>query len=115
MQNTNTSTLACSFLQLQQALLSLRQQQEALAEERTPEIEIDEERDEVQGEELERHRREQPQHQHLNHRKKERSKESMYCTCSVIRVILMSTRAHFSDLSLFVLRGWHESAFPNQV
>ncbi|XP_046690868.1 histone deacetylase 9-B isoform X2 [Silurus meridionalis] len=64
-------------IKLQQALLTLRQQQEALAEERTPEIEIDEENEEVQGEELERHRREQPQHQHFNHRKKERSKESL--------------------------------------
>ncbi|XP_027031577.2 histone deacetylase 9-B isoform X4 [Tachysurus fulvidraco] len=63
-------------IKLQQALLTLRQQQEALAEERTPEIEIDEEVEEVQGEELERHRREQQQHPHLNHRKKERSKES---------------------------------------
>ncbi|KAK2836295.1 hypothetical protein Q7C36_014164 [Tachysurus vachellii] len=63
-------------IKLQQALLTLRQQQEALAEERTPEIEIDEEIEEVQGEELERHRREQQQHPHLNHRKKERSKES---------------------------------------
>ncbi|KAK3532034.1 hypothetical protein QTP86_003478 [Hemibagrus guttatus] len=63
-------------IKLQQALLTLRQQQEALSEERTPEIEIDEEIEEVQGEELEHHRREQPQHSHLNHRKKERSKES---------------------------------------
>ncbi|XP_053468650.1 histone deacetylase 9-B isoform X2 [Ictalurus furcatus] len=70
-------------IKLQQALLSLRQQQEALAEERTPEIEIDEEREEVQGEELERHRREQPQHQHLNHRKKERSKESAMASTEV--------------------------------
>ncbi|XP_060798612.1 histone deacetylase 9-B isoform X2 [Neoarius graeffei] len=64
-------------IKLQQALLTLRQQQEALSEERTPEIEIDEEREEVQGEEVERHRREQAQHQHLTHRKKERSKESL--------------------------------------
>lgn len=78
MQNTDTETHLCSFSQLQQALLTLRQQQEALAEENTPDIEIDEEREEVQGEELEHYRREQPQHQHLNHRKKERSKESMY-------------------------------------
>ncbi|KAB5530729.1 hypothetical protein PHYPO_G00132740 [Pangasianodon hypophthalmus] len=70
-------------IKLQQALLTLRQQQEALAEERTPEIEIDEEREEVQGEELERHRREQPQQQHLNHRKKERSKESAMASTEV--------------------------------
>ncbi|XP_058234065.1 histone deacetylase 9-B isoform X2 [Hemibagrus wyckioides] len=70
-------------IKLQQALLTLRQQQEALAEERTPEIEIDEDIEEVQGEELERHRREQPQHSHLNLRKKERSKESAMASTEV--------------------------------
>ncbi|KAM9494434.1 histone deacetylase 9-B isoform 2-T2 [Clarias gariepinus] len=70
-------------IKLQQALLTLRQQQDALAEEHAPDIEIDEDIEEVEAEELERHRREQPQPHHLNHRKKERSKESAMASTEV--------------------------------
>ncbi|XP_017576444.1 histone deacetylase 9-B isoform X2 [Pygocentrus nattereri] len=66
-------------IKLQQALLTLRQQQEALAEEHRPEEE-EEEKEEVQGEELERNKKEQ---QHLNQRKKERSKESAMASSEV--------------------------------
>ncbi|XP_036423448.1 histone deacetylase 9-B [Colossoma macropomum] len=67
-------------IKLQQALLTLRQQQEALAEERRPDEEEEEETEEVRGEELERNRKEQ---QHLNQRKKERSKESAMASSEV--------------------------------
>ncbi|XP_062871115.1 histone deacetylase 9-B isoform X2 [Trichomycterus rosablanca] len=66
-------------IKLQQALLTLRQQQEALNEERLPDTEED--REDAQGEEQERHRREQ--NQHLNHKKKERSKESAMASTEV--------------------------------
>ncbi|XP_076865999.1 histone deacetylase 9-B isoform X2 [Brachyhypopomus gauderio] len=70
-------------IKLQQALLTLRQQQEALAEERR--AETGEEPEEMRGEEPERPRRELPlpQHQPLAHRKKERSKESAMASTEV--------------------------------
>lgn len=61
-----------SVCQLQQALLTLRQQQEVFAEERR--LVGEEEREEVREDEKELHRRETQKHQH--HRRKERSKES---------------------------------------
>ncbi|KAK1785511.1 hypothetical protein P4O66_018873 [Electrophorus voltai] len=70
-------------IKLQQALLTLRQQQEALAEEHS--VETGEEKEEVRGEEPERHRRElpPPHHQQFSHRKKERSKESAMASTEV--------------------------------
>ncbi|XP_063041706.1 histone deacetylase 9-B isoform X2 [Engraulis encrasicolus] len=88
-------------IKLQQALLTLRQQQEVLAEERRQEAEEEREREEEREKELEREREQelhrmereqrelqQREHQHLllnQHRKKERSRETSAMASTEVR------------------------------
>lgn len=102
-------------IKLQQALLTLQQQQDVFAEERR--LVAEEEREEVRDEEKEIHRREM-QKQH--HRRKERSKESSMASTEVrqkLHDFLMSKST--KDLSVsstgFPLsrsKLWYSSAHP---
>ncbi|KAI7799223.1 putative histone deacetylase 9-B-like [Triplophysa rosa] len=102
-------------VKLQQALLTLRQQQEVFAEEHR--LVAEEEREEARDEEKEVHRRE-TQKQH--HRRKERSKESSTASTEVrqkLHNFLMSKSAKDPSVSSagFPLSGsklWYSSAHP---
>ncbi|XP_056597929.1 histone deacetylase 9-B isoform X2 [Triplophysa dalaica] len=102
-------------IQLQQALLTLRQQQEVFAEEHR--LVAEEEREEVRDEEKEAHRREM-QKQH--HRRKERSKESSTASTEVrqkLHNFLMSKSAKDPSVSsagfpLSRSKLWYSSAHP---
>ncbi|KAG1948348.1 histone deacetylase 9-B isoform X1 [Pimephales promelas] len=107
---------AHNFGKLQQALLTLRQQQEVFAEERR--LMCEEEREEVREDEKELHRRETQKHQH--HRRKERSKESAMASTEVrqkLHDFLMSKSAKDPSVSgagypLSHSKLWYSSAHP---
>ncbi|XP_051526934.1 histone deacetylase 9-B isoform X2 [Myxocyprinus asiaticus] len=103
-------------IKLQQALLTLRQQQEVFTEERRL---VEEEREEVHEEEKEIHRRETQKQ--MQHRRKERSKESAMASTEVrqkLHDFLMSKSA--KDPSTFSAgyplsqraKLWYSSAHP---
>ncbi|XP_077086168.1 histone deacetylase 9-B isoform X2 [Siphateles boraxobius] len=106
-----------NFGKLQQALLTLRQQQEVFAEERR--LVCEEEREEVREDlEKEIHRRDTQKHQH--HRRKERSKESAMASTEVrqkLHDFLMSKSAKDPSVSgagypLSRSKLWYSSAHP---
>ncbi|XP_016428390.1 histone deacetylase 9-B-like [Sinocyclocheilus rhinocerous] len=96
-------------IKLQQALLTLRQQQEVF---------VEEEREEVREDDKELHRRETQKHQH--HRRKERSKESAMASTEVrqkLHDFLMSKSAKDPSASgagypLNRSKLWYSSAHP---
>lgn len=102
-----------SVFQLQQALLTLRQQQEVFAEERR--LVAEEEREEVREDEKELHRRETQKHQH--HRRKERSKESEKTTVSwheaSVTVITTFILEIIPVVFVFMIYLWHLYVYKN--